>query len=190
MNRIFLKELDQFTNQIKNSSISNYFNLGDHIKCTIESNGIQTRIFSISYEDVFKLDCLLTYPLNYPFNPVVWSLHSIIIKEDIQQFDIEEYYTNIISNHNSQYTHSWCPAYYLEKDMLEFIQKINHFEYIIDNMYIANNKFRIIFKNIVEVVNTDFLQNLLILKIILSPDLVSLLKSIVPSLKQLSFTRC
>ena len=131
------------------SSINKLYYLDDCIKCNLESTGIYTRMFSLSYGDVLKLDCTITYPETYPFCPPVWTLLKIIIKEDIQSIDLKEYYENIVSNHNIQYAFNWSPLIRLEKDILDFIQKINHFEYIFDTVYIADNKIRNIFRNLI-----------------------------------------
>ena len=131
------------------SSISKLYYLEDCITCHLESTSINTRLFSLSYGDVLKLDCTITYQETYPFSPPVWTLVNIVIKEDIQSIDLKEYYENIVSNHNLQYTVNWTPSIRLEKDVLDFIQKINHFEYIFDTVYMADNKIRNIFKNLI-----------------------------------------
>ena len=61
----------------------------------------------------------------------VWLLQNIKQNVKVQQLvDINEYYSNIINIHNKQNAESWSPATKIETDIVEFIRKINHFEYL------------------------------------------------------------
>jgi hypothetical protein len=50
--------------------------------------------------------------------------------------DLFDYYQNIIYNHNLQYFNYWTPVTDIEKDIIDFIRKINHFEILIDPCFI------------------------------------------------------
>lgn len=147
--RRIIKEYEKFTENIDNKSISSYFSMNEHITCSLtkDINNININKFSISYGDVFILKCSIHYTRYYPLEPPIWVLDECIIKEDILSIDLKEYYNYIVLKHNLQYSTCWSPIIYLEIDILEFIQKINHFEYIFDNVFVANNKIKNIFKN-------------------------------------------
>lgn len=134
LNRI-VKEYEKITDNNRNSSLTAFYNLGDHINCTIKIAGTYSRLFSLSYGDMLSLDCLISYSQDYPFSPPNWSLTRIVVSDHTQHIDVKEYYKNIVENHNLQYTYDWSPSINLGTDMLDFIQKINHFEYIFDNVY-------------------------------------------------------
>jgi hypothetical protein len=71
------------------------------------------------------------FPNQYPFIQPLWCLKNIKHNVKVQQLvDINEYYSNIINNHNKQNAASWSPATKIETDIVEFIRKINHFEYL------------------------------------------------------------
>lgn len=74
-----------------------------------------------------NLEIKITFPDSYPFCPPIWSLQEAKYNVSIP----DDYYANIIENHNHHYEYDWSPAISIEKDILYFIQKINHFEYII-----------------------------------------------------------
>jgi len=71
------------------------------------------------------------FPNQYPFTPPLWRLKKIKHNIKLEQpLSIKEYYSNIIKNHNKQNTIGWSAATKIELDILEFILKINHFEYL------------------------------------------------------------
>ena len=64
---------------------------------------------------------------DYPFNPPIWKI--IDVKHSLKM-NLYEYYTYIVYMHNKIMTHSWSPAIKPYVDILYFIAKINHFEYL------------------------------------------------------------
>jgi len=146
--RRITKEYEKFKENT-NKSISTYFSMNENITCSLTKDieNININRFSISYGDVFILKCSIHYPQSYPLAPPLWVLDECIIKDDVSSIDLKEYYNYIVSKHNLQYSRLWSPVIYLEIDILEFIQKINHFEYIFDNVFVSDNKIKNIFKN-------------------------------------------
>jgi len=71
------------------------------------------------------------FPDNYPFMQPNYSF--VKVKHNISNppINIEEYYKYIIDNHNKQYEINWSPAITIGVDILYFIQRINHFEYLL-----------------------------------------------------------
>ena len=151
MNNIRRKQ-KEYTNFIESSqnNISKYFDLNENIKCTLkEKINIQVTIFSVEYGDVFKLTCSINYPHSYPFVSPYWCIKECIIKEDFQSIYLKDYYYKIVNNHNNLYKKEWSVFITLEKDILIFLTRINHFEYIFYNSYIKFNNIRNHFINIV-----------------------------------------
>jgi hypothetical protein len=86
---------------------------------------------------IYKIELKLkiSYSSDYPFAPPIWfmkGVHHTIPN----QVDLTDYYCYKVSCHNSKYVQdflegisqsSWSPAIAIEKDILTFIQKINHF---------------------------------------------------------------
>jgi hypothetical protein len=70
----------------------------------------------------------ITFPYDYPFKPPIYTLVST--KSNLP-IPIDSYYANIVDNHNLQYKREWTPAMDIEKDILYFICRINHFEYLL-----------------------------------------------------------
>ena len=73
----------------------------------------------------------LTYPNDYPFKEPKWSLTNINYNIDRTTIPLKEYYNYLIEKHNETYRHYWTPAIKMDKDILAFIGKINHFEYLL-----------------------------------------------------------
>jgi hypothetical protein len=73
----------------------------------------------------------ITFPSDYPFKPPMYTLLST--KYNIVKFpiSIDRYYATIVDNHNLQYKREWTPAMDIDKDILYFICRINHFEYLL-----------------------------------------------------------
>ncbi len=73
----------------------------------------------------------ITFPPDYPFKPPIYTLLST--KYNIVNYiiSIDSYYASIVDNHNLQYKREWTPAMDIEKDVLSFICRINHFEYLL-----------------------------------------------------------
>jgi len=73
----------------------------------------------------------ITFPPDYPFKPPIYTLLST--KSNLVNFylSIDRYYDSIVEKHNLQYKREWSPAIDIEKDILYFICRINHFEYML-----------------------------------------------------------
>ena len=78
-----------------------------------------------------EINTIIHYLEHYPFNPPTWNLTSVIDKSS-SSINLQEYYQYIVNCHNHQYQLSWSPAIWIEHDILNFIERINHFEQIID----------------------------------------------------------
>ena len=87
----------------------------------------------------------IKYSPSYPFSPPIWFLQGVHhnLSTEINLF---YYYSHKVSEHNKSYTDyiirvgahspfvetSWTPAITVEKDILSFLQKIFHFDEVID----------------------------------------------------------
>jgi hypothetical protein len=105
----------------KNKNIYNFNNLPIEIMLKIQEYG----------NHFVDMEIDICFSNQYPFDQPLWYLKNINhnIKVE-QQLSIEEYYNYIINNHNNQNKKYWSPANEIEKDILGFIIKINHFEYL------------------------------------------------------------
>lgn len=83
-----------------------------------------------------ELKVKIQYSENYPFSPPTWSFNSVTHTIP-NQVNLTDYYIYKVSCHNNQYVQylldgryrtEWTPAITIEKDILTFIQKINHFD--------------------------------------------------------------
>ena len=74
------------------------------------------------------------FPEDYPFTPPNYSLVNVQHNISNSPINLDEYYEYIINKHNNEKFNSqnWSPAIEIAPDILEFIQKINHFEYIVE----------------------------------------------------------
>lgn len=70
------------------------------------------------------------YGIDYPFKPPFWSLENVDYNIDIY-INLFDYYARIINFHNIINKKYWSPAIDIHIDMLDLIQKINHFEYML-----------------------------------------------------------
>lgn len=73
----------------------------------------------------------ILYTSEYPFRPPIWSLIDVKHNTINTSLNLKDYYSYLIDNHNEQYSNDWSPAINYDIDILDFIQKINHFEYIV-----------------------------------------------------------
>ena len=154
---LFIKRYEKFQNKIKDSSINKYFGIIDpNVNITLNKKNneeiLYLNIFYLKPQEkiYFKLfpneindlvhsylneyidiEAKILYPLDYPFQPPIWSLTKNISNFDFKNllYSICEY---AITCHNNQHTRDWSPATDIEKDILDFIRKINTFEYIFD----------------------------------------------------------
>jgi len=77
-----------------------------------------------------KID--ICFPRNYPFVEPLWCLKSIKHNIKLEQpLNIKDYYNYIIDNHNKINKKNWSAATKIESDILEFLRKINHFDYLV-----------------------------------------------------------
>jgi hypothetical protein len=88
-------------------------------------------IINLYLDEFIDIQTQILFTSDYPFYQPIWSLSklSFNFKTNLLLNDIYKY---IIDCHNSQYNHDWSPATDIEKDILDFIRKINIFEYIFD----------------------------------------------------------
>lgn len=85
-----------------------------------------------SYNNYFiNIKIKILFAKDYPFTQPTWILLDVQTNV-ISPLNLKEYFTYIVYNHNNQYKRYWSPAIDIEKDVLEFIQKINHFNYIFE----------------------------------------------------------
>ena len=146
-----------FLSHLNNSSIENYFGIINQPNKTLnftikrEENEVYFTISFVKYYniDIKRLpkeinDIISTYASDsiniklkilhyddYPFKHPVWSLLDVFYNINLP-INLIEYYNYIVKNHNDRYNMDWSPAICIEKDILEFIQKINHFDALIE----------------------------------------------------------
>ena len=131
---------------IGNRLLSEYFNISPLITIKIKEPSIHKHNIIIQYGDILKIKIDIDYPNDYPFTPPKWVLKYSIFKEEFHSFYLSDYYQYIINTHNNQYDLYWSPVIMLEKDILIFVTRINHFEYILENAFLKDNKIRKHFK--------------------------------------------
>ena len=90
--------------------------------------------------------CSIYYPHSYPFTRPIWTIEECIVKENFQSIYLEDYYTSLVKIHNEMYEKNWNMCTMLEKDILVFLTRINHFEYIFYNTHMSCNSTRNHFK--------------------------------------------
>ena len=88
---------------------------------------INSLIASYYTPNYIHLKIQITSPEYYPFNPPIWKI--IDVKHSLKM-NLYEYYKYIVDSHNEIMKDSWNPAIKIEVDILYFISKINHFEYL------------------------------------------------------------
>lgn len=72
----------------------------------------------------------ILYTTEYPFKQPIWKL--VDVEHNVStHINLKDYYEYLIKKHNEQYLIDWSPAINFDTDILDFIQKINHFEYIV-----------------------------------------------------------
>jgi len=145
----------RFQKLLANGPLEKYYNLSNHLKiktcCSPEENNVIITIYYCSPEEFskikelpFEINCiihsylynkieikiLIIYPLEYPFCSPMWCL--ISTKHNIKTtLNINRYYKYLIQKHNHKYKKYGSHAIGIDKDILEFIQQINHFECIL-----------------------------------------------------------
>ena len=88
---------------------------------------INSLIASYYTPNYIHLKIQITSPEDYPFNPPIWKIMGV--KHSLK-INLYEYYKYIVDSHNEIMKHSWSPAIKIDVDILYFILKINHFEYL------------------------------------------------------------
>jgi ubiquitin-protein ligase len=78
-----------------------------------------------------KIQLEIIFPENYPLCVPLLSFINIEHNISNSVINLELYYKYIIDNHNELYKKEWSPAIDISKMILDFIQKINHFEYLL-----------------------------------------------------------
>lgn len=93
---------------------------------------------------IIKIQIKIKYSPSYPFSPPIWFLQGVRhnLATDVCLLD---YYSYKVNQHNQTYTtyitlgnhlnfteNAWTPAITVEKDILSFVQKINHFDEVLD----------------------------------------------------------
>jgi hypothetical protein len=157
-NEYLEKRLSRFITHMENSSMEKYFGIvckpGTKLQISIQKEET-TLILHIRFIKTYSFDIMnlpseinniilsytseyidisldITYLGRYPFVQPIWYL-SNVLTNIVEPLDLTEYYKYIVNNHNEGYKTGWSPAIDIEKDILYFITKINHFDYIIEN---------------------------------------------------------
>ena len=91
---------------------------------------INRQIFSYHNKDFLNLQMKICYTEEYPFKPPIWEF--LGVKHNISvPINLHDYYTDIIGYHNKINKKHWSPAINIHIDILDFFQKINHFDYML-----------------------------------------------------------
>jgi hypothetical protein len=163
MNNYHVTRINRFQDKFNNISIEDYFDIvgiNDNEKINfihnVKSNNtinleirftknnilydilelpldICREIFEYYSIDYIFINLNIVYnSITSPFSAPNWNL--INVKHNISiPIDLTEYYKGIVHFHNSLNNIQWSPAIDIDKDILDFIQKINHFDYMLDN---------------------------------------------------------
>jgi hypothetical protein len=99
-------------------------------------------------DDYIIINIRISYGKDYPFRAPIWSLFNVYTNIHNPVLDLKQYYKYLVDlqndqyklfivnnfvNNNYMYTNNdqWSPAITIEHEILSFITRINHFEYII-----------------------------------------------------------
>lgn len=88
-------------------------------------------IYQFYNSDFITIKIKIHFPDDYPFKAPIWYLLNVEHNLELP-ICLSRYYTNIIDNHNNLYKRDWSPAIDIDKDLLDFLQKINHFNDILE----------------------------------------------------------
>ena len=90
---------------------------------------------------IIKIQIKIKYSPSYPFSPPIWFLQEVR-HNLVTEVCLLDYYSYKVNQHNQSYTSyisvghhietAWSPAITVEKDILSFVQKINHFDEVLD----------------------------------------------------------
>jgi len=79
--------------------------------------------------DLLEMKLEIDYTNDYPFRAPIWSL--IYVNGNLATpVNLLDYYSFLVSNHNNQNDREWTAILDIDKDILNFVEKINHFEYM------------------------------------------------------------
>jgi hypothetical protein len=157
MNGILERRFQRFE-QENNSNLKEYFGIIDTPQRIVNINATHNNeavICTVSFKEVNKminirclpmdiickissyLNCYLTiktkivYPQDYPFDPPQWSL--VCVRHNIEsRLNLKEYYEYLVETHNNQYSVDWSPAIHINVDILDFIRRLNNFDYLLE----------------------------------------------------------
>jgi hypothetical protein len=90
---------------------------------------INNEIYKFYKKEYINIKMNIHYGNDYPFKPPLWSLEDVKYNIVIP-INLINYYTEIINNHNCINKKNWSPAIDIHHDILDLIQKINHFDYM------------------------------------------------------------
>jgi hypothetical protein len=90
-----------------------------------------SRVISSYLSSYVTIEFVIAHQADYPFSPPRWSVDNVKHNLHSHSIDILEYYQYITQKHNDRYRKDWSPAIQINTDLLDFFQKIHHFEYIV-----------------------------------------------------------
>jgi hypothetical protein len=96
--------------------------------------GLPQEVSRIIFEyapTIIDIKVEIDFSNDYPFIQPNYSLIQIEHNHPNTPINLEEYYKYIIDNHNYQYSKYWSPAILIDRDILDFVRKVNHFEYLV-----------------------------------------------------------
>lgn len=99
-------------------------------------------------DDYIIIKIRISYGKDYPFKQPIWSLFNVDTNIHNPVLDLKQYYRYLVDLQNDQYQSfivanfvnnnymytkydQWSPAITIDKELISFITRINHFEYII-----------------------------------------------------------
>jgi hypothetical protein len=143
------QKMNRFTNKFQDTTIQKYFGINMKIDFTVNGNEITlvvrakkiypcydflelpkdiNRLIASYNVDSLAITVKITFGERYPFYQPTWEL--IDIDSNIcTHIDLKDYYGYLVENHNKT-NEDWSPIVSIEADILGFVQKINHFEYL------------------------------------------------------------
>ena len=156
MTSLFEKRYNKFYNKLINYSIAEYFGIKDqNLKFKLlKKNDKNELFFNIYYlkpqqkidfknvpqeisniinsylNDYINIKFKIQFDNDYPFHPPSWSLLSFS-SNIIIGVNLSDIYHHILNCHNNQIERDWSPATDIEKDIIDFIRKINIFDFFL-----------------------------------------------------------
>ena len=162
MKSMFQKRYDRYLERIGTQSLAEYFDIQTkpgqtlHFDCrkhqepyanilrfivhfqsqnpcpTLDIPDDLQRMIDSYNHNYIRITLHIEFPESYPFKPQIWHLvdveHNLCIS-----YNLREYYDRITKNHNEQYAAiCWSPAIDIQHDILYFIERIHHFDYVLE----------------------------------------------------------